>query len=302
MMNTIGFLELNSIAKGVEACDAALKSAAIRLVSAHPACPGKYEMIFTGELSDVQAAMDHVKGGFERYIVDSSMMGRIDEQVVKALFGAQETQPQGSLAVVETFSAASAINQQPWFFVAVTDKNLMAELSGSGSKSGDGSRPAAPQGGTAPGASQGGDMPNPPQGGTAPGASQGGDMPNPPQGGTPAAKGGGGAKASLGDSPLAIIVYMNESTSSPNPSFDCGLAVQNMYIAAASLGYGAKIISSPTRSLNGADHDAICQKLGVDPSLTAVAVLLIGKPAGDVDGVSGASTRADLGEKAIIIG
>ena len=109
MIYAVGVIELKSIAKGVEACDAALKSAAIRLVSAHPACPGKYEMIFTGELSDVQAAMDHVKGGFERYIVDSSMMGRIDEQVVKALFGAQETQPQGSLAVVETFSAASAI-------------------------------------------------------------------------------------------------------------------------------------------------------------------------------------------------
>ena len=109
MIYAVGVIELKSISKGIEACDAALKSAAIRLVSAHPACPGKYEMIFTGELSDVQAAMDHVKGGFEKYIVDSSMMGRIDEQVVKALFGAQETQPQGSLAVVETFSAASAI-------------------------------------------------------------------------------------------------------------------------------------------------------------------------------------------------
>ena len=190
-------------------------------------------------------------------------------------------------------AAESAINQQPWFFVAVTDKNLMAELSGSGSRSGDGARPAAPQGGTASGAPQGGAMPSPPQGGS---------MPDPPQGGAPAAQSGSGAKASLGDSPLAIIVYMNENTSSPNPSFDCGLAVQNMYIAAASLGYGAKIISSPTRSLNGADHDEICQKLGVDPSLTAVAVLLIGKPATDVDGVSGATTRADLGEKAIIIG
>lgn len=109
MIYAVGVIELKSVAKGIEACDSALKSAGIRLVSAHPACPGKYEMIFTGELSDVQAAMDHVKGGFERYIVDSSMMGRIDEQVVKALFGAQETQPQGSLAVVETFSAASAI-------------------------------------------------------------------------------------------------------------------------------------------------------------------------------------------------
>lgn len=190
-------------------------------------------------------------------------------------------------------AAESAINQQPWFFVAVTDKNLMAELSGSGSGSGNGARPAAPQGGTAPGAPQDGAMPSPPQGGS---------MPNPPQGGAPAAQSGNGAKASLGDSPLAIIVYMNENTSSPNPSFDCGLAVQNMYIAAASLGYGAKIVSSPTRSLNGADHDAICQKLGVDPSLTAVAVLLIGKPAADVDGVSGATTRAGLDEKAIIIG
>lgn len=86
-----------------------LKSAGIRLVSAHPACPGKYEIVFTGALSDVQAALEQVKAGFERYIVDQALMGRIDEQVVKALFGAQETQPRGSLAVVETFSAASAI-------------------------------------------------------------------------------------------------------------------------------------------------------------------------------------------------
>ena len=146
--------------------------------------------------------------------------------------------------------------------------------------------PAAPQGSSMPAAPQGGPMPGAPQGGSLPGAPQG----------------GGGAKASLGDSPLAIIVYMDESTASPNPSFDCGLAVQNMYIAAASLGYGAKIVSSPTRSLNGTDHDAICEKLGVDPSLTAVAVLLIGKPASDVDGVSGATTRAPLDEKTTVIG
>ena len=109
MIYAVGVVELKSIARGVEACDAALKSAGIRLVSAHPACPGKYEIIFTGALSDVQAALEHVKEGFAQYIVDQSLMGRIDEQVIKALFGAQETQPRGSLAVVETFSAASAI-------------------------------------------------------------------------------------------------------------------------------------------------------------------------------------------------
>ena len=126
-------------------------------------------------------------------------------------------------------------------------------------------------------------------------------MPAFSQGGAPAPM-GGGAKAALGDSPLAILIYMNENTSSPNPAFDCGLAAQNMYIAAVSLGYGAKIISSPTMTLNGADHDQICEKLGIDTSLTAVAVLLVGKPDSSVDGVTGATTRSGLEEKASIIG
>lgn len=172
-----------------------------------------------------------------------------------------ETVPEEDVKIIlqAGLAAESAINQQPWYFVAITNKDVMTKIAGAGGGFGGGPMPVAPQG-------------------------------------------GGSAKASLGDSPLAIIVYMNESTSSPNPAFDCGLAVQNMYITATSLGYGAKIVSSPTRSLNGTEHDAICQKLGVDPSLTAVAVLLIGKPASDVDGVSGATTRAPLDEKTTVIG
>lgn len=109
MLYAVGVMELKSIAKGIEACDAALKSAGIRLVSAHPACPGKYEIILTGSISDVSAAVDHVKNGYETYIIDVSIMGRIDEQVVKALFGTQAEAGRGALGVVETFSAASAI-------------------------------------------------------------------------------------------------------------------------------------------------------------------------------------------------
>ena len=94
---------------------------------------------------------------------------------------------------------------------------------------------------------------------------------------------------------MAIIIYMNTNTASPDPSFDCGQACQNMVIAASALGYGTKIISSPTMTLNGANHDALCQKLGVDPALTALAVLLIGKP--DVDAASSASVRNSMDEK-----
>ena len=109
MFKSIGVIELKSVPKGVEAADAALKSAGIDMVSAHPACPGKYEIILTGSISNVTAAIDHVNEKFEGYVIDSSVMGRIDEQVIAALFGTSTGERSGSLGLIETFSAASAI-------------------------------------------------------------------------------------------------------------------------------------------------------------------------------------------------
>ena len=109
MYKSIGVIELKSVPKGVEAADAALKSAGIDMVSAHPSCPGKYEIILTGSISNVTAAVNHVTTRFEGYVIDSSVMGRIDEQVISALFGTQTGEREGSLGLIETFSAASAI-------------------------------------------------------------------------------------------------------------------------------------------------------------------------------------------------
>ena len=51
MIETVGFLELNSIAKGVEAADGILKAAQVELTFAKPVCPGKYSILFTGEVA-----------------------------------------------------------------------------------------------------------------------------------------------------------------------------------------------------------------------------------------------------------
>ena len=109
MIQAVGVLELKSIAKGIEASDAALKSAGVTLISAHPACPGKFEIVLTGAIADVTAAVDHVSGRYDKAIVDSAVMGRIDERVISALFGTQGGAREGSLGIIETFSAASAI-------------------------------------------------------------------------------------------------------------------------------------------------------------------------------------------------
>lgn len=189
-------------------------------------------------------------------------------------------------------AAESAINQQPWFFVAVTNPEIMKEIAGSGM---GGFTPPAGLGDRPEGASEGfsgGFAGGAPEG--APEGAPGGNMPAAPSF-------GGGAKASLGDSPAAIIIYRNDASKSPDASFDCGLAAQNMVIAASALGYGVKIVSSPTRTLNGENHDALCEKLGVDPSMQAVAVLLIGKADSSVDATSGATTREALETKTSII-
>ena len=190
-------------------------------------------------------------------------------------------------------SATSAINQQPWFFAAVTNQDVMAQLTGGMGGAPFGAAPggmALPEGVSFP--AEGMSMENVPAegfpaGGFAP--SGNGEMPAMPAAST-------GAKAGMGDSPVAIVIYMNEATSSPNPSFDCGLACQNMVIAANALGYGTKIISSPTMTLNGDQHDALCETLGVDKSFTAVAVLLVGK-AETVDAATSASVRSGMEEK-----
>ena len=109
MYKAIGVIELKCIPKGVEAADAALKSAGVEMVSAHPSCPGKYEIILSGSISNVSAAVDHVKERFDGYVIDTAVMGRIDEQVISALFGTQTERGEGSLGLIETYSAATAI-------------------------------------------------------------------------------------------------------------------------------------------------------------------------------------------------
>lgn len=220
----------------------------------------------------------------------NAMAACAENETVQVILNAGTTQAFSDAAVKDEdleaillagLKATSAINQQPWYFVAITNPDVMAEISGSGAMGGAPAGMAAPEGMT------------PPAGMTAPtddGASSGASSGAPAM---PAST--GAAKAALGDSPVAIVIYMNEGTMSPDASFDCGLATQNMVIAASALGYGTKIVSSPTMTLNGANHDALCEKLGVDKAYTAVAVLLIGQP--EVDATTSASVRSEMEEK-----
>lgn len=109
MLETIGFLELNSIAKGVEAADSILKAAEVDLIFAKAGCPGKYYILFTGEVAAVKASLDAGAAIAESYTVDKCVIPRVHPQVIKAINLAASPEGVGAVGVMEFFSVTASI-------------------------------------------------------------------------------------------------------------------------------------------------------------------------------------------------
>ena len=109
MLETIGSLELNSIAKGVEAADLILKTAEVDLIFAKAGCPGKYYILFTGEVAAVKASLDAGAAIGGNHTVDSCVIPRVHPQVIKAINLAAEPGTPGAIGVMEFFSVTASV-------------------------------------------------------------------------------------------------------------------------------------------------------------------------------------------------
>ena len=106
-MEAIGILESNSIAKGIEAADAVLKAADTALLYAKPVCPGKYTILFYGDVAAVSASLDAGAAVIDAHLVDSVVIPRIHPQVIQAI--SLSTAPDGVNAVgVRAFFSVTA--------------------------------------------------------------------------------------------------------------------------------------------------------------------------------------------------
>ena len=205
------------------------------------------------------------------------------------------------------------MNGQPWHFSVITDSEVLQQISeGMGSGMGFGGRPEGapdgemgpPEGMTPPegmedGRPEGMQLPevfvpegNPSEGMEFPGGEMDKGM-SFPEGERPAAPGGsfgGMSKAGITDAPLVIVISCKAGS-----ELDAGLACQNMSGAAQLLGYGTKIVTSPTMALNGSNQDTYRELLGIPDGYSAAAILLIGHEDTsvdkNVDSYTGATTR-----------
>ncbi len=108
-MNSIGLVEVKNVSKGIVVTDEMLKSAAVELISSGSVCPGKFVTIVGGELSAISAAVDRAGVIAEDALIDTFVIGNLGDKVYEAVCGTVEVSEKKALGVVETFTAAAAI-------------------------------------------------------------------------------------------------------------------------------------------------------------------------------------------------
>jgi len=106
----IGLVEFTSIARGIEAVDAMVKEADVRLLAARTACSGKYIGMVAGAVAAVKAAVEAGRERGRGHYVDHFVIPNVHPQVLQAAAGATVLPEKAALGVVECFSLAAAIN------------------------------------------------------------------------------------------------------------------------------------------------------------------------------------------------
>jgi microcompartment protein CcmL/EutN len=107
--NSIGLIELTSIAAGFHACDAMLKAADVEVLLSRSICSGKYMVMVRGEVAAVEASVSAGVSLGNFSIIDSFVIPNLHEAVFPAIAGANKVDALEALGIVESFSVASLI-------------------------------------------------------------------------------------------------------------------------------------------------------------------------------------------------
>jgi microcompartment protein CcmL/EutN len=109
MINAIGCIELNSIARGYVVADAMLKAADVKILFNRTICPGKFMVMVSGDVASINAA---VATGLEvgaGEVVDDLIIANVHPDVFPAISGSRIIERSAALGIVETFSVAAIV-------------------------------------------------------------------------------------------------------------------------------------------------------------------------------------------------
>jgi microcompartment protein CcmL/EutN len=102
-------LEFSSIAIGIKALDEMVKVAPIKIIDARTICPGKYIIIFSGDVASVEYSYNKGLEIGEKLIVDSLYLPMIHQDVLAAIGKVVVSEEWNSIGIIETMSVTSSI-------------------------------------------------------------------------------------------------------------------------------------------------------------------------------------------------
>jgi microcompartment protein CcmL/EutN len=105
----VGFLECNSIAKGIEAADAMCKMASVKLAKTAVIARGKYVIHITGPVGEVESSMRAGREVLGKTLVDEVLIRNVHSQVIAALDKRMPVEVLGAVGIVETKEAVSTV-------------------------------------------------------------------------------------------------------------------------------------------------------------------------------------------------
>lgn len=107
--NSIGLIELSSIASGMLASDTMLKTSEVELILSRSICSGKYMVLIGGDVAAVQAAVTSAEQMVRGSVIDTFVIPNVHPDIFPAISGQNEVTELKSLGILESFSVASLI-------------------------------------------------------------------------------------------------------------------------------------------------------------------------------------------------
>lgn len=108
-LTVLGAIEFSSIAIGILALDEMVKIAPIKIIEARTICPGKYLIVFSGDVASVEYSFNKGYETAKNSVIDSLFLPMIHQDVIPAIGNIVKTENWEAIGIIETLSVVSSI-------------------------------------------------------------------------------------------------------------------------------------------------------------------------------------------------
>jgi microcompartment protein CcmL/EutN len=108
-LDALALVEIESIARGYLVMDLLAKRARVTVRWAHPVTPGKFIILFAGEIASIEEAMDAAQESAGTSMMSSMLLPQVHPALLDALAGQFAQSQPGAVAIIEMDRVAKTL-------------------------------------------------------------------------------------------------------------------------------------------------------------------------------------------------